>query len=54
MTAKKAKAKAVAAGQLAPFDVSRHLEGEVAIAECLRKAGSDLQTTPAARCAELL
>ena len=35
MTAKNAKAKKVAAGHLVPFDVSRHLDGEVVVAEYL-------------------
>jgi probable addiction module antidote protein/putative addiction module killer protein len=41
MTAKKAKAKKAAAGQLAPFDVSRHLDGDVVIAEYLAAALED-------------
>lgn len=40
MTAKKAKAKAPI-GQLAPFDVSRHLNGEALIAEYLVAALQD-------------
>jgi probable addiction module antidote protein len=41
MTAKKRKAKAAAAGQLAPFDVSRHLDSEAVIAEYLAAALED-------------
>jgi probable addiction module antidote protein len=41
MTAKKAKVKAAAASRLAPFDVSRHLNGEAVIAEYLAAALED-------------
>jgi probable addiction module antidote protein len=41
MTAKKRKAKAAAGGQLAPFDVSRHLDSEAVIAEYLAAALED-------------
>jgi len=41
MTAKKAKAKKAAPGRLAPFDASRHLDGEVVIAEYLAAALED-------------
>lgn len=40
MTAKKRKAK-TAGGQLAPFDVSRHLDSEAVIAEYLAAALED-------------
>ena len=41
MTAKKRKAKAAVADQLAPFDVSRHLNSEAVIAEYLAAALED-------------
>jgi probable addiction module antidote protein len=41
MTAKKRKAKSAVAGQLAPFDVSRHLDSEAVIAEYLAAALED-------------
>ena len=41
MTAKKRKTKATTAGQLAPFDVSRHLDSESVIAEYLAAALED-------------
>jgi len=41
MTAKKRKAKAAMAGQLAPFDTSRHLNSEAVIAEYLAAALED-------------
>src|SRR5256886_17283046 len=41
MTAKKAKAKSAAASELAPFDVSRHLNSEAVIAEYLAAALED-------------
>jgi len=41
MTAKKRKAKGAAAGQLEPFDVSRHLDSEAVIAEYLAAALED-------------
>jgi probable addiction module antidote protein len=41
MTAKKAKAKTPVASQLAPFDVSRHLNSEAVIAEYLAAALED-------------
>ena len=41
MTAKKTKAKSVAADRLAPFDVSRHLNSETVIAEYLAAALED-------------
>lgn len=40
MTAKKRRAKAVA-GELAPFDVSRHLDSEAVVAEYLAAAIED-------------
>jgi probable addiction module antidote protein len=41
MTAKKRRAKPVVAGQLAPFDVSRHLDSGAVIAEYLAAALED-------------
>jgi probable addiction module antidote protein len=41
MTAKKRKAKTAVASQLAPFDVSRHLDSEGVIAEYLAAALED-------------
>jgi probable addiction module antidote protein len=41
MTVKNRKAKATTAGQLAPFDVSRHLDSEAVIAEYLAAALED-------------
>ena len=41
MTAKKRKAKAMVAGQLVPFDVSRHLNSYAVIAEYLAAALED-------------
>jgi probable addiction module antidote protein len=41
MTAKKRKATAMVAGQLAPFDVSRHLNSDAVIAEYLAAALED-------------
>jgi probable addiction module antidote protein len=41
MTAKKRKAKTAVASQLAPFDVSRHLDSEEVIAEYLAAALED-------------
>ena len=41
MTAKKRKAKAAVAGQLAAFDVSRHLNSDAVIAEYLAAALED-------------
>ena len=41
MTAKKRKTKAAVARQLVPFDVSRHLNSEVVIAEYLAVALED-------------
>jgi probable addiction module antidote protein len=41
MTAKKSKSKSAAAGKLTPFDVSRHLDSEVVIAEYLAAALDD-------------
>jgi probable addiction module antidote protein len=41
MTAKKRKAKTAVASQLAPFDVSRHLDSEAVIAEYLASALED-------------
>ena len=41
MTAKKRKAKTAVTSQLAPFDVSRHLDSEAVIAEYLAAALED-------------
>ena len=41
MAEKRRKAKAAVTGQLAPFDVSRHLDGETVIAEYLAAALED-------------
>ena len=41
MTAKKSKSKSTGAGKLTPFDVSRHLDSEVVIAEYLAAALED-------------
>lgn len=41
MTAKKTKAKSAVTGQLAPFDVSRHLNSKAVIAEYLAAALED-------------